>query len=63
MRCDPPARHVTVLYDLQSFHHLPPLVGVARQPYFRELDGELIRQPGVRQDHAALRRVRCAAIL
>ena len=36
VRCDPPARHVAVLYDSQSFHHLPPLIGVARQPYFRE---------------------------
>ena len=32
-RCDPPPRHVGILYDAQNFRHLPPLVGVARQPY------------------------------
>jgi hypothetical protein len=46
VRCDPPARHVAILYDLQNFRHLPPLVGLARQPYFREPDGELIMQAG-----------------
>ncbi|MGM4875785.1 hypothetical protein AB7645_31670 [Bradyrhizobium sp. 956_D2_N1_5] len=46
VRCDPPARHVGILFDAQQFCALPPLVGVARQPYFREADGELIRQPG-----------------
>ena len=46
MRCDPPARHTGILYDAQKYHHLPPLAGVARQPYFRELDGELVTQPG-----------------
>lgn len=46
MRCDPPPRHVAILYDAQRFRYLPPLAGVARQPYFRELDGELITQAG-----------------
>ena len=46
VRCDPPARHAGILFDAQNFRYLPPLVGVARQPYFRESDGELIRQPG-----------------
>ncbi len=46
VRCDPPTRHLAILYDLQSFRYLPPLVGLARQPYFRESDGELITQPG-----------------
>jgi hypothetical protein len=46
VRCDPPARHISILYDLQNFHHLPPLIGLARQPYFREADGELILQAG-----------------
>ncbi|MEF8753801.1 MAG: DNA-primase RepB domain-containing protein [Accumulibacter sp.] len=46
VRCDPPARHVAVLYDAQQFRYLPPLAGVARQPYFRESDGELITQAG-----------------
>ena len=46
VRCDPPARHAGILFDSQNFRYLPPLVGVARQPYFREADGELITQPG-----------------
>lgn len=46
VRCDPPARHVAVLYDAQSFRYLPPLAGLVRQPYFRESDGELITQAG-----------------
>jgi RepB DNA-primase N-terminal domain len=46
VRCDPPARHAAILFDAQNFRYLPPLAGVARQPYFRESDGELITQPG-----------------
>jgi hypothetical protein len=46
VRCDPPARHAGILFDAQTYRYLPPLAGVARQPYFRESDGELIRQPG-----------------
>jgi hypothetical protein len=46
VRCDPPARHAGILFDAQIFRYLSPLAGVARQPYFRESDGELIRQPG-----------------
>ncbi len=46
VRCDPPTRHAAILYDAQSFRYLPPLAGVARQPYFREADGELITQAG-----------------
>ena len=46
VRCDPPERHVSILYDAQDFRHLPPLAGVARQPYFRESDGELVTQAG-----------------
>ena len=46
VRCDPPARHAGILFDVQNFRYLPPLAGVARQPYFREADGELIGQPG-----------------
>lgn len=44
--CDPPTRHTNILYDAQIFRYLPPLAGVARQPYFRVDDGELITQPG-----------------
>jgi hypothetical protein len=46
VRCDPPTRHVGILADAKNFHHLPPLAGVARQPYFREGDGQLITQSG-----------------
>jgi len=44
--CDPPQRHAAILYDQQDFRHLPPLAGVARQPYFRESDRELVTQAG-----------------
>lgn len=44
VRCDPPARHAGILYDGQKLHHLPPLAGLARQPYFREADGVLVTQ-------------------
>lgn len=44
--CDPPQRHAAILYDQQDFRHLPPLAGVARQPYFRESDGGLVTQAG-----------------
>ncbi|MGC2459208.1 MAG: DNA-primase RepB domain-containing protein [Gallionellaceae bacterium] len=44
--CDPPERHVGILYNAQAFRHLPTISGLARQPYFRESDGELITQAG-----------------
>jgi len=47
VRCDPPTRHTAILYDLQDFRHLSPLAGVARQPYFRETDGELVTDAGL----------------
>jgi len=43
--CDPPQRHVSIVYDARHFERLPVLAGLARQPYFRE-DGELVTQPG-----------------
>jgi len=46
VRCDPPTRHVAILYDAQNFRYLPPLAGVVRQPYFRESDGELVTRAG-----------------
>jgi hypothetical protein len=46
IRSDPPSKHVSILHDAQSFRHLLPLAGVVRQPYFRELDGLLVTQPG-----------------
>lgn len=51
IRCDPPSRHVAILFDAQSFKYLPSLAGLARQPYFRELDGKLVTQPGY--DHTS----------
>ena len=45
-RCDPPHRPITILYDSRNFEYLPPLLGVGRQPYFRESDKELIMNPG-----------------
>jgi len=45
---DPPTRHTGLLHRSQSFAHLPALVGVARQPYFRA-NGELVTQPGYDQ--------------
>lgn len=53
VRCDPPARHAGILFDAQNFLYLSPLAGLARQPYFRETDGELITHPGY--DKAAQR--------
>lgn len=46
VRSDPPSRHAGILYDAQQFRHLRPLAGLARQPYFREADGELVTQAG-----------------
>ena len=46
VRYDPPARHVAILYEAQNYRYLPPLAGLARQPYFRESDGELLREAG-----------------
>jgi hypothetical protein len=53
VRCDPPQRHAAILYDAQDFRHLLPLAGLARQPYFRESDGELVTAAGY--DHASQR--------
>lgn len=46
VRCDPPTRHINILCDGKSFKYLPSLVGLARQPYFRESDGELVTKAG-----------------
>ncbi|QLQ25156.1 MAG: hypothetical protein HZT41_10030 [Dechloromonas sp.] len=45
-RCDPPVRHLAILFDSRTFRYLPPLAGVVRQPYFREADGVLVTEPG-----------------
>jgi hypothetical protein len=44
--CDPTPQVVRQLLNAQSYDHLPVLDGVARQPYFRKGDGELVAQPG-----------------
>jgi hypothetical protein len=44
--CDPPARHIGILNDSQTYSHLLYLSGVARQPYFRDSDGELVTEAG-----------------
>lgn len=44
--CDPPARHIGILNDSQTYAHLPHLNGVTRQPYFRETDGQLVKEAG-----------------
>lgn len=44
-RTDPPTRHASVLFDSSSYHHLPALSGLTRQPYFR-LDGSLMMAAG-----------------
>lgn len=46
MPCDPPTRHISILNDSQTYAHLPNLNGIARQPYFRESDGELVTEAG-----------------
>ena len=43
--CDPPARHVQVLYDSESYQHLSALSGLARQPHLRP-DGSMVREAG-----------------
>jgi hypothetical protein len=45
IRVDPPARHATVLFDSTSYHHLPVLKSLTRQPYLRP-DGSLTMAAG-----------------
>jgi hypothetical protein len=42
---DPPGRHAGVLFDSTSYHHLPVLNGLTRQPYLRS-DGTLTMAAG-----------------
>ena len=46
VRTDPPPRHVGMLYKGQQYKYLPVLLGVTRQPYFREEDGQIVTVPG-----------------
>ena len=43
--CDPPQRHIGVLFDSEGYNHLPALAGVARQPYLRP-DASLVIDAG-----------------
>lgn len=36
--CDPPTKHIKVLFDAQMYSHLPPLIGLTRQPHMRDDD-------------------------
>lgn len=45
MRIDPPARHATILFDSNSYRHLPAINGLARQPYLRP-DGSIMELAG-----------------
>lgn len=45
VRCDPPERVVAALYEAESYSHLPPLIGLAQQPFYRA-DGQLVMTPG-----------------
>jgi hypothetical protein len=46
VRCDPPSSHIKLLYRSSTFTHLPSLVGIARQPYFRDSDNQLVMESG-----------------
>jgi hypothetical protein len=45
VRIDPPARHASILFDSNSYRHLPIINGIARQPYLRP-DGSLMKLAG-----------------
>nr|MDD4943881.1 hypothetical protein [Rhodoferax sp.] len=45
MVCDPPDRGISVLFDAESYQHLPALTGIARQPHLRS-DGSLVCDAG-----------------
>jgi hypothetical protein len=45
VRVDPPPRHTTILFDSNSYRHLPIINGIARQPYLRT-DGSLMKDAG-----------------
>lgn len=45
VRCDPPVRHVNMLYKKESYRYLPKLRGLARQPYYTD-EGQLCTTSG-----------------
>lgn len=46
VRCDPPQRHVALFNKAEAYEHIPILQGLARQPYYRDTDGQLLFEPG-----------------
>jgi hypothetical protein len=62
VRCDPPTRHAAILYDAQSFRYLPPLAGVCATTVLSRVGRRTHHAGRLRQDGAAFRRVRCAAV-
>ncbi|KQM13900.1 hypothetical protein ASE49_12770 [Novosphingobium sp. Leaf2] len=46
VRCDPSTRHVINLCRAGEYHHLLPIKGLARQPYYRDGDGVLLTASG-----------------
>ncbi len=46
VRCDPPQRHVSMLYKAQGYDRLPVLKGIARQPYYCPHSHKLITTAG-----------------
>ena len=51
VRCDPPHGVIQALMYGQDRHHLKPLLGVARQPFYSS-DGRLVASPGYDADTA-----------
>lgn len=45
IRIDPPSRHTSILFDSNTYRHLPIINGIARQPYLRS-DGSLMKDAG-----------------
>ncbi len=45
-RADPPERNVRMLLRKQAYKHLPPLRGLARQPFYRSDAKTLVMKPG-----------------
>lgn len=43
--CDPPQRHIGVLFDSEVYNHLPALSGIARQPHLRA-NASLVTEAG-----------------
>lgn len=46
---DPPAKHIRALASQSTYRHLPPLRGLARQPYLRH-DGAVVQAAGYDAD-------------